>query len=329
MLNTLSKSTVFMTSVTTFDASEAENKIPVHFSILSGCMRWTILLAEIYKITAKNLCSTIQTNICDYDTSSSVLQETCYHHHHHQKSADSYHGRDLKMCKNNRQMHAEKTYHEVNANEDPERDEEENKKNVGSDGSKDAHHISKNDQEIQTEYIFPSEKEIIASDDKSTSETRTDKEPPKQKEKHTKKKKSSRKERKHRKKEEPEIKEIYVDSTKKCVDSTEDSSANLTPEKVDVRGVEDDTDENRLLRHKDSFIIHRKKQKEVKDFLQQPKCIRLYRKSNPSIMSRGGSYPLRSCLKKETGFFPAKGNFRLGAPGKPLFVTNSSYCRYI
>ncbi|CAH1957001.1 unnamed protein product [Acanthoscelides obtectus] len=293
MLNTLSKSTVFMTSVTTFDASEAENKIPVHFSILSGCMRWTILLAEIYKITAKNLCSTIQTNICDYDTSSSVLQETCYHHHHHQKSADSYHGRDLKMCKNNRQMHAEKTYHEVNANEDPERDEEENKKNVGSDGSKDAHHISKNDQEIQTEYIFPSEKEIIASDDKSTSETRTDKEPPKQKEKHTKKKKSSRKERKHRKKEEPEIKEIYVDSTKKCVDSTEDSSANLTPEKVDVRGVEDDTDENRLLRHKDSFIIHRKKQKEVKDFLQQPKCIRLYRKSNPSIMSRGGAIDVK------------------------------------
>ncbi|VEN64369.1 unnamed protein product, partial [Callosobruchus maculatus] len=169
------------------------------------------------------------------------------------------------------------------------------------------------------------------ADDKNTSKTNAEKEQLPHKDKHTKKKKSPRKEKRHRKKEEPDIKELFLESSRKCVDSTEDSTPNLEPEKINkgVEGVEEDIPENKILRHKDSFIIHRKKQSEVKEFLQQPKCIRLYRKSTPSYTSRGGSYPLRSCLKKETGFFSTKGNFRLGAPGKPLFVTTSSYCRYI
>ncbi|XP_074032300.1 uncharacterized protein [Leptinotarsa decemlineata] len=83
----------------------------------------------------------------------------------------------------------------------------------------------------------------------------------------------------------------------------------------------------KLLNHTDSFIIHRKKQDEIRDVVQQPRCIKLYKKT-PTTFLKGGSYPLKSCIKKAS---TEKGNFRLGAPGSPLFVTSSSfnkkYCR--
>ncbi|KAJ8919533.1 hypothetical protein NQ315_002154 [Exocentrus adspersus] len=80
---------------------------------------------------------------------------------------------------------------------------------------------------------------------------------------------------------------------------------------------------SKLLKHTDSFIINKKKQGETKEHFQQPKCIRLYRKPGISTsFIRGGTYPLKSCLKRE----PAqKGNFRLGAPGSPLFVSTGSF----
>ncbi|KAF7287905.1 hypothetical protein GWI33_000252 [Rhynchophorus ferrugineus] len=76
------------------------------------------------------------------------------------------------------------------------------------------------------------------------------------------------------------------------------------------------------IKHKDSLIITKEKQgkAETKHF-QQPKCIRLYRKSATVGHVKGGSYPLRSCLKKEPH---PKGNFRLGAPGSPLFIAPGS-----
>nr|CAH7757150.1 unnamed protein product [Callosobruchus chinensis] len=268
-------------------------------------------------------------NRCDYDASSSVVQETCHHHHHHQqKNPNSYH--DKVLYNSERQMQSEETHHETREQPQPDMTDETNHSNIESRVTN-AKFISKNDQEIQTEYILAPQEEIQATDDKNIAQTNADTEPLIDKDKHAKKKKPSRKEKRRRKKEEPDIKELFLESATKCVDSTEESTPNLEPEVVDrgVKGLEEDLSDNKLLRHKDSFIIHRKKQSEVKQFLQQPKCIRLYRKSTPSYTSRGGSYPLRSCLKKETGFFSAKGNFRLGAPGKPLFVTNSSYCTYI
>lgn len=85
-------------------------------------------------------------------------------------------------------------------------------------------------------------------------------------------------------------------------------------------------EKSKLLKHTDSFIINKKKQSEVKEHFQQPKCIRLYRKPGISTSSfiRGGSYPLKSCLKREP---VPKGNFRLGAPGSPLFVSTGSFHR--
>lgn len=82
-------------------------------------------------------------------------------------------------------------------------------------------------------------------------------------------------------------------------------------------------EKSKFLKHTDSFIINKKKQGEVKEHFQQPKCIRLYRKpGTSSSFIRGGSYPLKSCLKRES---TPKGNFRLGAPGSPLFVSTSSF----
>ncbi|KAL1509220.1 hypothetical protein ABEB36_003990 [Hypothenemus hampei] len=77
--------------------------------------------------------------------------------------------------------------------------------------------------------------------------------------------------------------------------------------------------------HKDSIEITKKKQEKSgsKEHFQKPKCIRLYRKSGSSgAYIKGGTYPLKSCLKKDE---LGKGNFRLGPPGRPLFLTNSSF----
>lgn len=78
---------------------------------------------------------------------------------------------------------------------------------------------------------------------------------------------------------------------------------------------------SKLIEHKDSFIIHKKKQEEVKEPFQQPKCIKLYKKPGSSYL-RGGTYPLKSCLKTDSS---TKGHFRLGPPGSPMFVTTNSF----
>ncbi|XP_060530199.1 uncharacterized protein LOC132704310 [Cylas formicarius] len=59
---------------------------------------------------------------------------------------------------------------------------------------------------------------------------------------------------------------------------------------------------------------------------QQTKGVRLYRKPcTSSGYVRGGSYPLKSYHKREP--IGPRGQFRLGAPGSPLFVTSNSFSR--
>ncbi|KAJ8937249.1 hypothetical protein NQ318_005563 [Aromia moschata] len=71
---------------------------------------------------------------------------------------------------------------------------------------------------------------------------------------------------------------------------------------IDIEdGKSDVEDESKVLKHTDSFIITKKKQNEVKERFQQPKCIKLYKKPGTSTsFIRGGSYPLKSCLKCES-----------------------------
>ncbi|XP_018575312.1 uncharacterized protein LOC108914089 [Anoplophora glabripennis] len=123
-----------------------------------------------------------------------------------------------------------------------------------------------------------------------------------------------------RKKEQTEAKEESADKKSVKKDISTEKSSDEDPEDATNK------DKSKLLKHTDSFIINKKKQGEVKERFQQPKCIRLYRKPGISTSSfiRGGSYPLKSCLKHEP---VPKGNFRLGAPGSPLFVSTSSFHR--
>lgn len=57
------------------------------------------------------------------------------------------------------------------------------------------------------------------------------------------------------------------------------------------------------LRHTDSLLLLKKKQSEIKVKVEQPRCLKLFRKSKSDSASygkcytRGGSYPLRSCIK--------------------------------
>lgn len=70
----------------------------------------------------------------------------------------------------------------------------------------------------------------------------------------------------------------------------------------------------RFLRHTDSFILNSKKQSEEKSHYQQPRCIRLYKKNSSASYIKGGSYPLKPCLKKESTF---KGYTRRPLSGIP------------
>lgn len=86
--------------------------------------------------------------------------------------------------------------------------------------------------------------------------------------------------------------------------------------------INEEADEVKPLKHTDSFILTAKRQSEEKPHYQQPRCIKLFRKpmiagSGGSIV-RGGSYPLKSSLKKEKTTI--KGNIRLGRPGSPITV---------
>lgn len=80
----------------------------------------------------------------------------------------------------------------------------------------------------------------------------------------------------------------------------------------------------KVLKHTDSFILTSKKQNQEKTHYQQPKCIKLYKNSStlsaPKSYIKGGTYPLKSCLKKEKPL----GNIRLGRPGSPLIVQSCS-----
>lgn len=99
------------------------------------------------------------------------------------------------------------------------------------------------------------------------------------------------------------------------------------PEKSgkDPKATTDSDQSTSFIQHKDSIEITKTKQErtECKERVQQPKCIRLFRKSALSAgYIKGGTYPLKSCMKKEGSSF---GHFRLGPPGSPLFVTTGSF----
>lgn len=108
---------------------------------------------------------------------------------------------------------------------------------------------------------------------------------------------------------------------------TKDESNNTKEECVEQENTE--VEDSKFLKHTDSFILNQKKHKEGEDkeeeeHFEQPHCIRLYRKPGKNLSKnyvKGGSYPLKSCLKKESVF--SKGNVRLGRPGSPLIVSSN------
>lgn len=80
-------------------------------------------------------------------------------------------------------------------------------------------------------------------------------------------------------------------------------------------------EEIHTLKHTDSFIINAKKQGMEKPYYPQPKCIKLQK--NPAVINRshnyikGGSYPLKSCLKKDK---LSSQSLVLGKPGSPILL---------
>lgn len=134
------------------------------------------------------------------------------------------------------------------------------------------------------------------------------------------------------------IEEINVNKTKtakpkgkvkkKSKEAKSKTKKSAKPPQIPI--IASETEENTesvhtFVEHKDSIEITKKKQDSsgVREHFQQPKCIRLFRKSGLAAgFIKGGTYPLKSCLKRES---VPKGNFRLGAPGSPLFVTTSSF----
>lgn len=113
--------------------------------------------------------------------------------------------------------------------------------------------------------------------------------------------------------------EIQTDDIPKTSESTDNSVSDFEAEKK----LEEDID-NKFLRHTDSFILNMKRQHEEKEYFDQPKCIRLYKKPTKYVSKnyiRGGSYPLKSCLKKESNF--SKGSHRMTRPRSPLIVSSN------
>ncbi|XP_044254531.1 uncharacterized protein LOC123005009 [Tribolium madens] len=125
--------------------------------------------------------------------------------------------------------------------------------------------------------------------------------------------------------------EIQTDDIPETPKLKEDAEAG-TEEILVEKKSEEELEDNKFLKHTDSFILNLKKQHEEKESFDQPKCIRLYKK--PAKLTsknyiRGGSYPLKSCLKKDSSF--SKGSHRLGRPGSPIIISSnfSSKTKYI
>jgi hypothetical protein len=115
--------------------------------------------------------------------------------------------------------------------------------------------------------------------------------------------------------------EIQTDDLSIPPKTEEDNTADSIEESPQV---EETFPDEKFLKHTDSFVLNVKKQKEEKEHFDQPKCIRLYKK--PGKMSsknfiKGGSYPLKSCLKKEGNL--TKGSSRLTRPGSPIIVSSN------
>lgn len=84
-----------------------------------------------------------------------------------------------------------------------------------------------------------------------------------------------------------------------------------------------------LLKHTDSIILTKKIQSQEKSHFQQPKCIKLQKKqiSQTLIKSsrnyvKGGSYPLKSCLKASNNFNNSSTRIKLGRPGSSVILGN-------
>ncbi|EFA02205.1 uncharacterized protein LOC657564 [Tribolium castaneum] len=117
--------------------------------------------------------------------------------------------------------------------------------------------------------------------------------------------------------------EIQTDDVLEISKLTEDAETD-TQDTLVAKKSEEELDDNKFLKHTDSFILNLKKQHEEKETFEQPKCIRLYKKPGKLTSknyTRGGSYPLKSCLKKDSSF--GKGGHRLGRPGSPLIVSST------
>lgn len=79
------------------------------------------------------------------------------------------------------------------------------------------------------------------------------------------------------------------------------------------------------IKHTDSLILTSRKQQQEKPHYQQPKCIKLQRKEPPVLVKssrnyiKGGTYPLKSCLKKEKSSH-RKYSLHLGKPGSSIIL---------
>lgn len=109
-------------------------------------------------------------------------------------------------------------------------------------------------------------------------------------------------------------------------------------EEVIVIQQEDNSDDEKeeetnieTIKHTDSLILAKKRQKIVKEYFQQPKCIRLYKKLNllnsKSFFVKttaGTTSSLKPILKMESSI---KETFHMGPPGSSILMTTSSYVR--
>ena len=108
------------------------------------------------------------------------------------------------------------------------------------------------------------------------------------------------------------------------VEKPEETKNESALEIVDVSASEEAPVDKKFLKHTDSFIINVKKHQAEKEHFEQPKCIRLYRKPGKILSKnfvKGGSYPLKSCLKKESNF--SKRSSKHNRPGSPIIVSSS------
>lgn len=106
-----------------------------------------------------------------------------------------------------------------------------------------------------------------------------------------------------------------------------ETSNNIHKNSCDDKDVSDENIDS--LKHTDSIILAKRRQKLVKEYFQQPKCIRLYKKLNLFnakcvVKTTAATGTLKPILKMESSI---KETFHMGRPGSSILMTTASYMR--